>query len=90
MTRNNNIYKWFAFNNDNGSWGLYWKDGHDEWKNKPGKKSYVLFSNPAKKTIIYCSYLMTTSDDYTEEEEKCGDNSQNNDFIYLSLFELLK
>ena len=33
---------------------------------------------------------MTTSEEYTEEEEKGGDFSQNNDFIYLICFELLE
>ena len=33
---------------------------------------------------------MTTSEEFTEEESKGGDDSQNNDFIYLSSFELLE
>ena len=33
---------------------------------------------------------MTTSEYSTEEEEKCAEDSQNNDFISLSRFELLK
>ena len=33
---------------------------------------------------------MTTSEDYTEEQETGGDDSQDNYFIYLSHFELLE
>ena len=35
---------------------------------------------------IYCSYRMTTSEEYMEEEAKGGYDSQNNDFISLSRF----
>ena len=65
-------------------------DGHEEWENKQGNKSSVSFSNPSTNEIIYCSYLMTTSEESTEEEQKCVDDSQNNDFISLSCFELIK
>ena len=91
MTRNNKKYKCFtSCNNDNGEWGLHWEDGHEDWKNKQGNKSYVGFSNPNNNAIIYLSYFMITTEKSTEEEEKCGYDSQNNDFIYLSCFELLK
>ena len=33
---------------------------------------------------------MTTSEEYTKEEQKGGDDIQKNDFISLSPFELLK
>ena len=68
MTHNNNKYKWrTSLNNGNGAWGFQWKGGHDEWKTKQGKKSYIRFSNPSNNAIIYCSYLMTTSQESTEE-----------------------
>ena len=90
MTRNDKKYKWFiSCNNGQGAWGFHWKDGHEEWKIKQGKKTSVRFSNPSNNAIIYCSYLMTTSEESIEEEAKGGDNSQNDDFISLSRFELL-
>ena len=67
-----------------GAWGFHWKDGHKEWKNKQGKKPSVHFYNPANNTVIYCSYLMVTSEESTEKEAKCGDDSQNDEFISLS------
>ena len=48
------------------------------------------FSNPSTNTVIYCSCLITISEEYTEEEQKCGDDSRSNYFISLSSFELLK
>ena len=91
MTRNDKKYKWcISWNNGQGAWGFHWKDGHEEWKIKQGKKPSVRFSNPATNAVIYCSYLMSTSEESTEEEAKGGDDSQNNDFISLSRFELLK
>ena len=91
MTRNDKKYKWCtSCNNGKGAWGFHWKDGHEEWKNKQGKKPSGRFSNPATNVVIYCSYLMTTSENSIEEEAKSGDDSQNNDFISLSRFELLK
>ena len=87
--RNNK--KWCtSCNNGQGACGFHWKDGHEEWKIKQGKKPSVCFSNPATNTVIYCSYLMTTSEESTEKEEKGGYDSQNNDFISLSRFELLE
>ena len=87
MTRNNNKYKWCrSFNNGNIVWGFHWKDGHDEWKNNKDNKPYVRFYNPATNEIIYCSYLMTTSEYPTEQEENYGDDSQDNDLILLSFF----
>ena len=68
ITRNNNKYKWcISCNNGQGAWGFHWKDGHEEWKNKQGKNPSVHFSNPANNAVIYCSYLMTTSEGYMEE-----------------------
>ena len=91
MTSNSNKYKLYtSCKNGQGAWGLHWKDGHEEWKNKKGKNPYVLFPNPAKNMLIYCSHLMTTNDDSTEEEQKGRNDSQRNDFISLSRFELLK
>ena len=79
-----------SWNNGNGAWVFHWKDGHSEWVKKQGKKSSVRFSNPATDEIIYYSYLMTTSEYSTEEEEKGGYDSQETDFISLSRFELLE
>ena len=91
MTCNNNKYKWCAYlNNGQGAWGLQWKYGHEEFKIKQGNKPSVRFSNPATNAVIYCSYFMTTSEKSIEEEAKGGDDSQRNDFISLSRFELLK
>ena len=57
----NKKYKWCnSFNNGNGTWGFLWKNGHDEWENKQGKRASVSFINPANNSIIYCSYPMTT------------------------------
>ena len=42
MTPNIKKYKWCTFcNNNNDTWGFQWKDGHFQWENKQGKKSYV-------------------------------------------------
>ena len=91
MTRNKNNYKWCtSCENGQGAWGFHWKDGHEEWKNKQGNKPSVRFSNPANNTLIYYFYLMNTSEESTEEEAKGGNDSQNNDFISLSRFELLE
>ena len=91
MTRNDKKYKWcISCNNGQGAWGFHWKDGHDKWKNKQGKKPSGSFSNPATNAVIYCSYLMTTSEESIEEEATGGNDSQNDDFISLSHFELLK
>ena len=91
MTRNDKKYKWCtSCNNGKGAWGFHWKDGHEEWKNKQGKKPSGSFSNPATNAVIYCSYLMTTSEELIEEEAKDADDSQNDDFISLIRFELLE
>ena len=91
MNRDNKKYKWcISCNNGQGAWGFHWKDGHEEWKNKQGKKASGRFSKPAKNAVIYCSYLMSTSEESMEEESQGGDDSHNNDFISLSHFELLK
>ena len=89
MNHNNSKYKWCtSCNNGQGAWGFHWKDGHEEWKNKQGKKPSACFSNPATNAVIYYSYLMTTREE-PAKEAKGGDDSQNNDFISLSCFELL-
>ena len=90
MTCNEKKYKWcISCNNGKGAWGFHWKDGHEEWKHKQGKKLSGHFSNPANNAVIYCSYLMTTSEESIEKEAKGLDDSQNDDFISLSCFELL-
>ena len=91
MTCNNKKYKWLtSCNNGQVEWEFHWKDGHEEWKNMQGNNPYVRFYNPAKNAVIYCSYLMTTSEESTEEESNGRDDSQNNYFISLSPFELLE
>ena len=68
MTRNDNKYKWCtSCNNGKGAWGFHWKNGYEEWKIKQGKKPSGRFSNPATNAVIYCSYLMTTSENYIKE-----------------------
>ena len=91
MTHNDNKYKWCtSCKNGQGAWGVHWKDGHKEWKIKQGKKPSVCFSNPENNAVVYCYYLMSTSEESIEEEAKGGDDSQNDDFISLSSFELIK
>ena len=91
MTCNNKKYKWcISCNNCQGAWRFHCKDGHEEWKNKQGKNPSVRFSNLANNAVIYCSYLMTTIEEPIEEEAKDEDDSQNDDFISLSSFELLE
>ena len=91
MAHKDKKYKWCIYcNNGQGAWGFHWKDGHEEWKNKQGRKPSICFSNPTKNALIYCSYLMTTSEESTEEKPKVGDDSHSNDFISLSHFELLE
>ena len=51
-----------------------------------GKKLFVSFSNTVNNSIIYCSYLKTTSDESKEEEEKGGYDSQRKYFISLIHF----
>ena len=91
MTCNNKKYKGrTSWNNGQGEWVFQWKDGHEEWKIKQGKKPFFRFYNPSTNAVIYCSYLMTTSEESTEEEPKSGDDSQSNDLISLSRFEILE
>ena len=91
MTRNDKKYKWCtSCNNGKGAWGFHWKDGHEEWKTKQGNKPSGRFSNPATNAVIYCSYLMTAGEKLIKEEAKGGNDSQNDDFISLSRFELLE
>ena len=66
--------------------GFNWKDGHEKWKNNQGKNTSVRFSNHVTNAVIYFSYIMTTSEESTEEEAKGGDDSQNKYFISLSRF----
>ena len=71
MTCNEKKYKWFiSCNNGKNAWGFHWKDGHEEWKNKQDKKPSGRFPNPATNAIIYCSYLMTTSEKLIVEEAR--------------------
>ena len=85
MTYNGKKYKCYTyFNNDNGVWGFHWKDVHDEWRNNQCKKSSIKFANPD------INVIMTTSEKSLEEQEKGGDDSQENDLISMSRFELLE
>ena len=55
-TRTNKKYKWCtSCNIGQGAWGFHWKDVHEEWKNKQGKKPSVSFSNTANNALIYLS-----------------------------------
>ena len=91
MTCNNKKYKWYtSCNNGQGAWGFFCKDDHQEWGNKQVNNPSVSFSNTATNAVICCSYLMTTNQEVTEEEAKGGDDSQSNDFISVSSFELLQ
>ena len=68
MTRNNKKYKWcISCNNGKGAWGFHWKFEHREWKEKQVKNNLVQFSDSATNAVIYCSYLMTTSENYIKE-----------------------
>ena len=91
MTCNDKKYKWCtSCNNGQGAWGFHWNYGHEGWEIKQGKKPSGRFSNPATNTVICFSYLMTTHEESMEQEAKVGYDSQNNDFISLSPFELLE
>ena len=91
MARNNKEYKWCtSCNNGQSAWGFHWKDDPEEWKNMQGKKPYVRFYNPANNAVIYCYFLMTTSEESMEDESKGRDDSQINDLIPLGRFELLE
>ena len=69
MTRNNNKYNWCTYcNSDQGALGFHQRYGHEDWKNNQTKKPYVRFSNPATNAVIYCSYIMTTDENFTKEE----------------------
>ena len=90
MKRNNKMNKCCKYcNNGQGAWIFHWKDGHEECKIKQSKKPSVCFFNVATNAVIYCSYLMNTNEKSTEEEAKGGDDSQCNDLISLSRYELL-
>ena len=91
MTYNYMKYKWCtSFNNGQGAWGFHCKDGHEEWEIKQGKNPSVRFSNPVNNAVIYYYYLIIYSEESMEEEAKGGYDSQNNDLISLSRFELLE
>ena len=63
-----NQYIWCtSCNNGNGAWGYHWEVVHMEWKENQAKYKSVHFSDPATNAVIYCSYLMTTSDKYVKE-----------------------
>ena len=44
-----------------------WKDVHREWKEKQVKNKLVQFSDSATNAVNYCSYVMTTSENYIKE-----------------------
>ena len=68
MNRKKHHYKWCTCcNNGNGAWGYHWRIGHREWKEKQVKDKLVQFSYSATNAVIYCSYLMATSDNYVKE-----------------------
>ena len=55
-----------------------------------GHPSSEIPMHPYNNAVIYCSYLMTTSEEPIKEEAKGGDDSQKDNFISLSLVELLE
>ena len=66
MNCNTNKYKWSKyFNNVNFLWGFHWKYVH-KWKYNQGRKKYVWFADSATNAIIYCSYLVSTSEESTD------------------------
>ena len=68
MNRNKNQYKLCTFcNKGNGEWEYRWKVGNREWKEKQFKNNSVHFSDPVTNAIIYCYYLMATSEKYMKE-----------------------
>ena len=66
--RNKHHYKWCTlFNNVNGAWGYHWKIDHGEWKGKQVNNRLVQFSDSVTYAVIYCSYLMATSQNNVKE-----------------------
>ena len=66
-------------------------EGYPWGVEKQGRQETICsFYNPATNAVIYCSYLITTSEYYKEEEAKGGYDIQKIDFISLSHFELFK
>ena len=68
MNHNKRHYKWCtSCNDDDGAWGYHWKVDHREWKENQAKNKLVQFSDSATNAVIYCSYLMSTSENYVKE-----------------------
>ena len=68
MNRNKTQYKWCtSYNNGNGALGCHWTVGHMEWKEKQANNKSVHFAYHATNALIYCSYLMDTSEKYVKE-----------------------
>ena len=68
MNLNKNHYKCCSSCNDgNGAWGYHLKVDHREWKEKQVKNKLVQFSDSATNAVIYCSYLIITSENYVKE-----------------------
>ena len=65
---NKNHYKQCTYCNDgDGAWGYHWKVDHREWKGKQVNNKLVQFSDSATNEVIYCSYLMATSENCVKE-----------------------
>ena len=70
MTYKRKKYKWFIYGkNYNVAWGFHWEYPHKDWKEKEGNNNSVRFSDSATDTVIYFSYLMSTSEESAEEEK---------------------
>ena len=68
MNHNKEKYKWCtSLNNGNVAWGYHWKVDHREWKEKQANNKSVHFSDPSNNAVIYCPYLMATSENYVKE-----------------------
>ena len=68
MKRKKHHYKWCTYyNNGNGAWGYHWKIDHREWKEKQVKNKLVQFLDSTTYAVIYCSYLMATSENNVKE-----------------------
>ena len=74
----------------NGTCVFHWKDVHKEGKEKQGKKNSVLFTDFYNNTMIYFSYLISTSEDSVDGLQESGDYIQYIYFISLVRVELFE
>ena len=68
MNCNKRQYIWYSsWNNGNGAWGYHWKVGNREFKENKYNNKSVHFDDASTNAVIYCSYLIATSDKYVRE-----------------------